>query len=188
MVALPLLPPKGAVGVSSDPVAPASPCAEEQGALGATTHADGRRRRAGSASGEMRGATDPREEPCIRARAGGRRRPFVAPVARRQQSARCEAAALARYSGVRGERPAVRPEAPEVLHRPGGRAAVAVRVGVVGGVPEEESRIVRADLGFCKQRGRSPARLLSGRSRAWPVGEASIMVGATLRRLVTYTG
>jgi hypothetical protein len=39
----------------------------------------------GRGIGKMRDATDPREEPCIRARAGTRRRPFVAPVVRERQ-------------------------------------------------------------------------------------------------------
>jgi hypothetical protein len=61
------------------------------------------------ASGEMRDATDPREEPCIRARAGTRRRPFrtsccpksAAADRRRSASSRCDRHQRARRVRVR---------------------------------------------------------------------------------------
>jgi hypothetical protein len=77
--------PQGAVGVSSNP---ASTGSSLRGRAGLSERPLTQMRAAGGvgcASGEMRDATDPREEPCIRSRAGTRRRPFVAPVVRQQQ-------------------------------------------------------------------------------------------------------
>jgi hypothetical protein len=93
----------------------------------------------------------------------------VAPAVRRQQSGRCPrgccscACFRSSWLTVEGGRQV---GAAGVLHRRGGRAAVAVRVGVAGGVPNRYA--ARPRIRFCF--GQIACRdLASGRRRRFPL-------------------